>query len=106
MKDLRARRPIYKMPKPADLPDPPEGYGYVGMGVPATPFLESKKEVIISRFTPKTVPTYSVDGQLHDQWALRDWFVGVRRDCHYAMPMDVWKRIEYPPELNKHAHQH
>ena len=100
---LIANRSIYKQPKPAHLPDPPEGYGYVCTGVPMRPFLKDKAEVHLARFTPSG---HDLEGYLEDRWAIECWFVGVINCCHYALPMNVWSRIEYPPDMKKDKLSH
>ena len=97
-----AGRRIYKMPKPPEIPDPPSGWGYVGMGVPESPFIKDNTGVA-RRF----VPLGCKDDYLSpiNMWGDRG-LQGLRDYAHYCVPMDIWKRIEYPPELNKHAHDH
>ena len=97
-------RDLYKQVKPAELPDLPEGYGYIGKGIPNVPFLRNKFKLNLARIMPEGSTGYSTETR--GEWHVRDYYVGVVRDGHYALPVKDWKRINYPPELNKPADQH
>ena len=98
-----ANRPIYKQPKPEHLPDPPEGYSYVGKGVPNEALLKRKGKLEIYRYAPKE---HTCKREVKEKWHYNRYYVGVVPVCHYAIPTDVWALIDYPPELNKKPHEH
>ena len=72
------------------------------MGVPMSPFIKDNTGVA-RRF----VPHGAEDDGLSpiNKWGTRK-LQGLRNYAHYCVELDIWKRIEYPPEMNKPANEH
>lgn len=96
-KRYTANRSIYKQPKPPEIPDPPKGYGYVGTGIPNSPLIKGDA-MIARRLTPKGHPLPD-SGCVHDVWTSSNRR-GVINTSHYAIPMDIWNEIDFPPETH------